>query len=216
MTMVPALPRGLYLLTRETSDTDALLRIVGAALDGGAVAVQYRDKSSDLIRRLAQAHALVTLCGARGVPLIVNDDVALAAQAGAAGVHLGEHDGAIADARSRLGTQAIIGVSCYDDPARAARLASEGASYLAFGSFFDSPTKPAARRAHPGLLHDALRHGLPLVAIGGITASNCGPALAAGASLLAVISEVFDAADPRAAAAAIASRFAATPTAPES
>jgi thiamine-phosphate pyrophosphorylase len=207
MTMVPALPRGLYLLTRETADTPTLLRIVGAALDGGAVAVQYRDKSCDAARRLAQARALVALCAAGGVPLIVNDDVALAARASAAGVHLGEHDVPIAEARAVLGATAIIGVSCYDDPARAARLAAQGASYLAFGSFFDSATKPAARRAHPALLHEARRLGLPLAAIGGITATNCGPLVAAGASLLAVISAVFDAHDPRAAAAAIAAHY---------
>ncbi len=209
MTMAPALPRGLYLLTRETADTATLLRIVASALDGGAVAVQYRDKSGDSARQLQQAAALVALCSGRGVPLIVNDDVALAAQVGAAGVHLGEHDGSIAAARAQLGAGAIIGVSCYDDPARAARLAVEGANYLAFGSFFDSATKPAARRAQPQLLREARHLGLPLVAIGGITAANCGPLVAAGASLLAVIGGVFDAHDPRAAAAAIAACFSA-------
>jgi len=207
MTTVPALPRGLYLLTRETADTATLLHIVAAALHGGAVAVQYRDKSGDCARRLRQAGALVALCSAHGVPLIINDDVALAAQVGAAGVHLGETDVSIADARAQLGARAIIGASCYNDPARAARRAAEGASYLAFGSFFDSATKPAARRANPLQLRQARRHGLPLVAIGGISAGNCGPLIAAGATLLAVISGVFDADDPRAAAAAIASCF---------
>lgn len=205
--MAPALHRGLYVLTRETADTPTLLRIVSNALDGGAVLVQYRDKSGDPTRRLAQAIALVSLCHARAVPLIVNDDVGLAARARAAGVHLGEHDVAIAEARNVLGPGAIIGVSCYNDAARAAQLAAQGPSYLAFGSFFDSPTKPAARRAHPDLLREAARHGLPLVAIGGITAANCAPLVAAGATLVAVISEVFDARDPRAAAAAMASHF---------
>ncbi len=209
--MAPVLPRGLYLLTRETADTAALLRIVSAALDGGAVAVQYRDKSADPARRLAQARALVALCETRGVPLIVNDDVGLAARAGAAGVHLGEHDVSIAQARAVLGAAAIIGGSCYNDLARAARLAADGANYLAFGSFFDSSTKPAARRADPDLLREATRHGLPLVAIGGITAANCAPLVAAGASFLAVLGGVFDAHDPRAAAAGITSHFDTAP-----
>ena len=95
----PPLRRGLYLVTRETPDTAALLRIVEAALDGGAVAVQYRDKTGDHARRLEQARALVALCARFGAPLIVNDDVALATASGAAGVHLGEDDASVDAAR---------------------------------------------------------------------------------------------------------------------
>jgi thiamine-phosphate pyrophosphorylase len=115
---------------------------------------------------------------------------------GAAGVHVGEHDASLAAARAALGPDAIVGVSCYDDATRAAMLAAAGADYLAFGSFFPSPTKPHARRASTDLLSTAARHGLPRVAIGGITADNAGPLVAAGADLLAVISAVFDAPDP--------------------
>lgn len=201
------LSRGLYLVTRETADSAALLHTVRAALRGGARLVQYRDKSADAGRRLEQARALAAACAEAGVPLLVNDDVGLALACGAAGVHLGEHDGAIADARARLGAGAIIGVSCYDSLERAQALAAQGADYLAFGSFFGSPTKPGARRAQPGLLRDASRFGLPRVAIGGITLANAGELIAAGADLLAVISAVADAADPESAAQAFTALY---------
>jgi thiamine-phosphate pyrophosphorylase len=200
--------RGLYLVTRETTDGAALLRTVEAALRGGARLVQYRDKSADAARRLGQAQALAAACAGAGVPLVVNDDVDLALACGAAGVHLGERDGAVADARARLGAGALIGVSCYDSLERAQALAAQGADYLAFGSFFTSPTKPGARRADPALLREAARFGLPRVAIGGITLANAGELVAAGADLLAVISAVADAADPEAAARAFTALYA--------
>lgn len=196
--------RGLYLLTPETADTPALLRLVDAAIAGGAVLVQYRDKSADAARRGAQAAQLQALCRARGVPLVVNDDVALAQAVGAAGVHLGRDDGDVAAARARLGADAIIGASCYDSLGRAAAMAAAGADYLAFGSYFPSPTKPAARRAGLGLLRDSARLGKPRVAIGGITPDNAPALVQAGADLLAVISAVAEAADPLAAAQAFA------------
>lgn len=208
-----ALPRGLYLVTRETADTPALLRVVRAALEGGAALVQYRDKSHDAARRQAQALALRESCEACGIGLIVNDDVALARTVAAAGVHLGVGDASVAEARDALGADAIIGVSCYDDPARAHAATRAGADYLAFGSFFASPTKPAARRATPALLADAARFGLPRVAIGGISAENAGALIEAGADMLAVISAVFDAPDPRAAARAFARLYPANPNA---
>jgi thiamine-phosphate pyrophosphorylase len=199
-----SLPRGLYFLTPEMADTEALLRLAGAAIAGGAVLLQYRDKSGDAQRRAAQAAGLCALCRAQGVPLIVNDDAALAQAIGAAGVHLGEHDGDLIAARTRLGPDAIIGASCYDSLERAARMSAAGADYLAFGSFHPSPSKPAARRADFALLRAAARHGKPRVAIGGITPDNAPALVEAGADLLAVISAVADAADPSAAAQAFA------------
>lgn len=199
--------RGLYLVTRETADTAALLRTVEAALRGGARLVQYRDKSTDTARRREQAQALAAACASAGVPLLINDDVELALASAAAGVHLGEHDGGIADARARLGPHALIGVSCYDSLERAQALAAQGADYLAFGSFFASPTKPGTRRAQPALLREAARFGLPRVAIGGITLANAGELIAAGADLLAVISAVADAADPESAAQAFTALY---------
>jgi thiamine-phosphate pyrophosphorylase len=202
------LRRGLYLVTRATDDDATLLRVVTAALAGGAVAVQYRDKSTDGSRRWRQARALRAACASACACFIVNDDVALAREVGADGVHLGEDDGTISAAREGLGSHAIIGVSCYDDLSRARALAAQGADYIAFGSFFSSPTKPVARRASPTLLTDSASLGIPRVAIGGITRDNAASLIAAGADLVAVISDIFDAPDPRVAASAYAALYA--------
>jgi thiamine-phosphate pyrophosphorylase len=148
---------------------------------------------------------LAALCANHRVPLIVNDDVDLAAAIGAAGVHLGKDDADIAAARSRLGSGAIIGVSCYDSLERARDLA--GADYLAFGAFFVSPTKPSARRAAPDLLHAARAFGKPLVAIGGITPDNAPALVAAGADFVAAISGVFGQSDVEDAARRYATLF---------
>ena len=197
--------RGVYAIT-DGPRVD-LLAAVAAAVAGGARVVQYRDKTSDRARRLEEARALTALCAAHDVPLIVNDDIELAAAARAHGVHLGADDVAIATARARLGASAIIGVSCYASYARARQLAADGADYLAFGAFHRSPTKPDAPIASPQLLHDARALGLPLVAIGGITPDNAPPLIAAGADFLAVISSVFGANDIEAATRRIAMLF---------
>lgn len=201
--------RGLYAIT-DGSPLPVLRESVARAIDGGAVMVQYRDKGEGADRRLAEAAALSTLCRARGIPLIVNDDVELAARIGADGVHLGKEDGRIEEARSRLGHRAIIGLSCYDQPERALAAARLGADYVAFGSFFPSPTKPDAARAAPELIRLFKRRSdLPVVAIGGITAENGGPLVAAGADMLAVINGLFGAPDVRAAAERYARLFTA-------
>jgi thiamine-phosphate pyrophosphorylase len=200
-----ALPAGgLYAITDAGDD---LPTAVERALHGGAVVVQYRDKGVDHARKHGEAGALLRLCRPRGVPLIVNDDVELAAAIGADGVHLGEHDAAIAEARARLGSDAIIGVSCYDSLERARHAVAAGADYIAFGAFFDSTTKPGARRATTQLLRAAQPFGLPLVAIGGITPDNAQPLIDAGADFVAVVSGVFAADDPAAAARRYADLF---------
>ena len=206
MTPLPPTARGLYLITPEEPDTARLLARVAAVLPQ-ATWLQYRQKGADGARRHAQAAALQALCAQAGVPLIVNDDVALAAAIGAAGVHLGEEDGDIAAARAQLGAQAIIGASCYDAHARAERAVAAGASYVAFGAFFPTTSKVTTRRAKPALLAEAAALGVPRVAIGGITPDNMGPLVAAGAELVAVIGGVFEAADPVAAAQAYRSEF---------
>lgn len=206
MTPLPPTARGLYLITPEEPDTARLLARVAAVLPQ-TTWLQYRQKGADGARRHAQAAALQALCAQAGVPLIVNDDVALAAAIGAAGVHLGEEDGDIAAARAQLGTQAIIGASCYDAHARAERAVAAGASYVAFGAFFPTTSKVTTRRAKPALLAEAAALGVPRVAIGGITPDNMGPLVAAGAELVAVIGGVFEAADPVAAAQAYRSEF---------
>jgi len=177
-----------------------LLEAARAALLGGARVVQYRDKTSDATRRLDEARALAQLCAEFEVPLIINDDVELACASDAAGVHLGEGDLGIAEARGRLDANAVIGASCYDSLQRARDAAAAGADYLAFGAFFPSPTKPDARRAMLQLLREARALGKPLVAIGGITPDNGGPLIQAGVDLIAAISSVFDSPDIRAAA----------------
>ena len=199
-------PRGLYLVTPDEPDSARLLARVAPLLPFAAL-LQYRNKGADATLRRAQAASLRVACDDAGVPLVVNDDPALAAEIGAAGVHLGATDAGIAAARGLLGARAIIGASCYDDLGRARVAAAAGASYLAFGALFPTPTKPGARRADPGLLGDARPLGLPLVAIGGITPENAGVAVAAGADLVAVIGGVFDAPDPVAAARALRACF---------
>jgi len=201
--------RGLYLITPDDGDTARLLSRVRAVL-GQATLLQYRNKTADDAMRREQAAALLPLCRAAGVPLVVNDDWRLAADIGADGAHLGEDDGALREARAALGEAAVLGASCYDDIARAEAAAAAGASYLAFGAFFPSPTKPGARRAGLHLLAGSARFGLPRVAIGGITPDNARQLVAAGADLLAVISGVFDAPDPVAAARAYRNCFDAS------
>ncbi|HJR09844.1 MAG TPA: thiamine phosphate synthase [Rhodanobacteraceae bacterium] len=187
------LRNGLYAITDgPRADFPAVAR---AALEGGAAMLQYRDKTHDAMRRLREACALSESCREFEVPLIINDDVELALASGAAGVHLGEGDSGIATARAALGANAIIGVSCYDSLQRAREASAAGADYLAFGAFFPSATKPGARHAKPELLRDAREFGLPLVAIGGVTAENGGSLIAAGADYLAVISALFGARD---------------------
>jgi thiamine-phosphate pyrophosphorylase len=199
------LESGLYAITNGPRDD--LLTVVRAALQGGAAMLQYRDKTRNASRRLCEASALAQLCKAFRVPLIINDDVELALASGADGVHLGQGDPAIADARAVLGPDAILGVSCYDSLPRARAAADAGADYLAFGAFFSSPTKPHARHATPELLREAKAFGLPMVAIGGITSDNGGPLIAAGADYLAVISALFGTGDVQAAAQRFAALF---------
>jgi thiamine-phosphate pyrophosphorylase len=202
-------PGGVYAITPETADTEHLLMQVGAALAGGVAAVQYRDKSGDVARRHEQASELVALCRPFGVPLIVNDDLRLADLCDADGVHLGRDDASVREARIILGRGKLVGASCYQSLELALAAQAAGADYVAFGSFFAAPTKPAAGRAGLDLLREAapLIH-VPLVAIGGITLANAPQLLDAGADSLAVLSALFDAADIRASARALNHLFA--------
>lgn len=205
-------PGGLYAITVETADTARLLEQVAAALAGGAAAVQYRDKSGDVARRHEQASELVALCRRHGAPLVVNDDLRLANLAGADGVHLGRGDGSVREARIVLGPNRFVGASCYQDLERARAAQAAGADYVAFGSFFPSPTKPAAPRAPLDLLRAARAElRVPLIAIGGITPANAAALLDAGADGLAVLSAVFGAPDVRAAAHAFNLLFETEP-----
>jgi thiamine-phosphate pyrophosphorylase len=199
--------RGLYAITPDEPDTNRLLARVETVLRAGASWLQYRNKAASEDLRAEQALALQSLCSRFKVPLIINDDWALAAAVGAAGAHLGEDDGELALARHELGADAVLGASCYNDLKLARQAAFAGASYIAFGAFFASPTKPNARQASPDLLREAAALGLPRVAIGGITPDNARPLVEAGADLIAVVSGVFDAPDPAAATRAYLSCF---------
>ncbi len=187
---------GLYAVTPDEARTDVLVFKVGQALAGGAAAVQYRNKAAGSQLKLEQGRALAAACRAAGAVFIVNDDVRLALELDADGVHLGAEDGDLAQARSRLGPGKLLGASCYDRIELAAGAARAGADYLAFGSVFSSPTKPGAVRAPLPLFAEARRRfALPLVAIGGINLQNAPEVFAAGADAVAVISAVFEAGD---------------------
>ena len=204
----PAL-RGLYAVTDEHLIPAArFAQTVEQALRGGAAVVQYRDKSGDTAKRLRQASELRALCTAHDALLIINDDVELARNVCADGVHLGVRDAGLYDARDALGDDAIIGISCYANFERARLLGLQGADYVAFGAFFTSPTKPDAVRAAPALLSDAAEKlTTPVCAIGGIDASNAGALIQAGADMVAVISGLFAQTDTEAAAHRLSALF---------
>lgn len=190
--------RGLYLVTPDWNDTPRLLDATEAALRGGAVCVQYRNKTADAALRAAQTAALRTLTRTFDAALIVNDELALAQDSRADGVHLGREDGELAAARAALGPDFIIGASCYNEFARAEAAVRAGASYVAFGAMYPSPTKPQAVPAGVELITRAKAElGTPVACIGGITADNAAPLVAAGADWLAVITDIYAAAEPQ-------------------
>lgn len=203
--------RGLYAITSAAlcADPARLVTAVDAALRGGARLLQYRDKLGSPESREHGARLVLERCRAASVPLIINDDLALAARIGADGVHLGLRDGSLAEARAVLGPSAIIGITCADSLARALAAEQGGASYVAFGAFFRSSTKPEAAL----LSIDQLRRAraqlrLPICAIGGITPARAPALVAAGADCVAAVDGVFGAADPERAARAYAAAFA--------
>ena len=200
--------RGLYAVTGETTDTARLIDQVDAALRGGARMVQYRNKNGSPRLRADQASTLAVRVRAAGAIFVVNDSVDLAKQAGAHGVHLGRDDGAVEPARDRLGPDAVIGLSCYNQLDRALAAEQAGADYAAFGSFFPSGTKPDAARAPIELLREARAVlQIPIVAIGGIDSSNGAALVAAGADALAVAGALFNADDIEAAARTLSTLF---------
>jgi thiamine-phosphate pyrophosphorylase len=179
--------RGLYAITPEGP---GLTQKVRDALKGGVVLLQYRCKQRDV----SQAKELARLARSHGVPFIVNNDVELALEVGADGVHLGREDGDLRSARKKLAGK-LLGASCYDRLELARTAVAAGADYIAFGSVFASPTNPQAARAPLSLFSQASALGVPLAAIGGITLANARQAIDSGADLLAVISDLFDAED---------------------
>ena len=184
---------GLYAITDEQYIGLYFAPAVEQALKGGARIIQYRNKSTNQSRRLQQAETLRQLCDQYNALLIINDDIELAKEVNADGVHIGRDDTELAQAREKLGTDKIIGVSCYNDIELARKAEEHGADYVAFGAFFSSSIKPEAAEAGLALLQQARDElSIPLCCIGGITADNAAPLLEAGGHMLAVISDVFD------------------------
>ena len=196
--------RGLYAITPATLDSKRLIEQVSRVIAGGASVVQYRAKQLAKDIAKTQAQALRAVTRATGTTFIINDDSELAMAVGADGVHLGRDDGGV-DVIPRLREMCaarlphrpfIIGVSCYNELSRGAAAVASGADYIAFGSFFSSPTKPHAARADLALIHAAkARFKVPVVAIGGITVENAPQLIAANVDAVAVISSLFDADD---------------------
>lgn len=200
---------GLYgILDADTVPARNHVQAAEAALAGGIGMLQYRDKHSDAATTASHARALLAACRQANVPFIVNDAVETAAAIGADGVHLGQADTAVADARNQLGCEAIIGATCHANLDAALAAARAGADYVSFGRFFASTTKPDAPPANPAILEQASKRlAVPVVAIGGVDADNGRILLNAGADWLAVSGAVFGATDQRAAAANIAGLF---------
>ena len=202
-----ACPQGLYALTPD--GCPSLPESVEKAIAGGARMIQYRDKTASTAERKERAGALLALCRSQRTPLIINDDLDLALAIDADGVHLGADDRSIREARDRF-SNGLIGASCYNDFARAQAAVRSGASYVAFGSFYASPTRPDTVIARPELLMRACRElSVPVCAIGGIRADNAASLIQAGADLLAVCSGIFAQPDIAATARSIASKFKA-------
>ena len=191
--MRPIPSKGIYAITDGPRDN--LLQVVEHALCGGVAMLQYRDLTQDDARRHTEARALAALCARHGVPLIIDHDVALARAVNADGVHLRQDESDPAAVRAELGADAIVGISCYASAELARHAANAGASYVSFGAFFPSPTKPAAGRATLEVLRQSATLGIPRVAIGGITPDNAGLLIDAGAEFVAVVSALFSSSD---------------------
>lgn len=203
--------RGLYAITPDVASTDALTQMAERALEGGVAILQYRNKLAGAALRAEQAGALLKLTRAKGILLIINDDVALAAAIDADGAHVGRDDGEIAAARRSLPGK-LLGASCYASLVAARSAVAAGADHVAFGSVFASGTKPGAIRAPLSLFQAAKVLGVPLVAIGGITSENACMAISAGADCVAVISDLFGAPDITGRAACYQKLFGNQPT----
>jgi len=191
--------KGLYAVTAtraENHPTDQhltqLLLAVKSSLEGGTKIIQFRDKDSAAEEKLEYAIALKTLCQQYNAALIINDELSIAAELGL-GLHLGREDGCIETARKVLGDNAIIGATCHASLDYAEEAAQQGATYLAFGRFFSSTTKPDASPAPLDILTQAkAQFQLPVVAIGGINLDNAPQAISAGADMVAAVDAVYN------------------------
>ena len=190
--------KGLYAITDcNNLSGEMLFSKTEEILRAGAAVLQYRDKSGNHDKRKYEATGLRQLCREQDCLFLINDDVKLAKSVDSDGVHLGKEDGDCKMARDKLGPESIIGVSCYNSLEMALAAAKDGADYVAFGSFFPSSSKQNTVIADPDIIRQAkVIISLPIVAIGGITLTNCRTLIEHGADMLAVISSVYQAEDP--------------------
>lgn len=200
--------RGLYLVTPDWEDTRRLLAVTELALAGGVAFLQYRHKEASPALRLEQATALLALCRRFNCPLIINDHVGLCMDIDADGVHVGGTDASVETVRGQIGAEKIVGASCYGDLGLAYTAFTEGASYVAFGGFYPSRVKKYPVTTAIGILAASHSYSpLPVVAIGGMTPENAQPLVDAGADMIAAISSVYLADNPRQVVAAFSSLF---------
>ncbi len=190
---------GLYAITNETLMPEThFLKMAEAALMGGVNILQYRDKSQNQKKRHQQAQALKQLCDKHSAIFIINDDIELAKEVDADGVHIGQHDSSFDEARQQLGKNKIIGVTCYNQMSIAQTAIRAGADYIAFGSFFGSSIKPDAPKADIHLITETKKkYNIPVCCIGGIDRENHSSLIEAGADMLAVISDIFSSTDSK-------------------
>jgi len=201
--------KGLYAITDEKLIPEEYFsEIIESALLGGTKIIQYRDKSDNQQKRLAQANTLRMLCTKYNATFIINDDIELAKAVNADGVHLGRDDAALSNARQELGEDAVIGISCYNDIELALIAEKNSADYVAFGTMFSSPTKPEAVMATPTLISEAKPQlNIPVCGIGGITAENIHQLIKHQADMAAVISSLFAAGDIKQTAIKLSQHF---------
>ncbi len=214
MTTRPVFPSGLYGVTPDWDDLDQLTQAIEAAARGGMTVLQWRHKTCPAPRMIGMAREVKRVCHANGVLLMINDHWRVAEAVGADGVHVGRDDDSPNAVRLALGPDALIGVSCYGELNHAKEMLAQGVDYIAFGTMYPSATKPHAMPAN----HQILTHARALVAqagsnakvvaIGGITAENAAPLVAAGANSLAVVGGLFLTPNIEASARALTHAFA--------
>ncbi len=206
---------GLYAITdKRLIPRDRFIETVEKALRGGAKIMQLREKDTPEEEVIRLGKGLLGVTRSYGVPLIINDSPKLAREIGADGVHLGREDAGIFEARSLLGGEAIIGVSCYGDIESGLRAEREGADYVVFGTPFFTPTKPDRKPTPFEVLKEAKRRiiSIPVFAIGGINRENAQSVLKTGVDGIAVITSVFGSPDPEKAAHDLARLLARNPS----
>ncbi|OOV86263.1 thiamine-phosphate diphosphorylase [Oceanospirillum linum] len=176
---------------------DQLFSKAEIVLKAGIGCLQYREKNAAPDQKKQRAQQLLTLCRQYNTPLIINDDLELALEIDADGVHLGQSDGSLTDARHKLGEDKILGATCHASLDLAEQAQRAGADYLAFGRFFPSTTKPNAPAAPLELIAQAkARFQRPIVVIGGIDSDNSGQVFDQGADMIAVVNSLFGTHDP--------------------